>query len=113
MQPAERDISIYRGDGYAHVLDFEGEDQSGFEFAAEVREHPSAGVSDGTPLASFTVDDTDAATGTIVLRLTPGQTRGLPTRRAAWDVERWPTGDTATKLTLLRGVVTVTGDVTK
>ncbi len=111
MPPASRDVEIYRGDTWAHSIDFEDANSapvnmSGKTWLCQVR----ASTESSTVLATVTVDTTNAATGTLVLRLTAMQTADLPTQVLRWDLQE-TTGGTVT--TWLAGRLTVTGDVSR
>lgn len=110
--PATRDISLYRGDDYTHVLTFvdnqeppEALDLSGdYTFKAQIRDRPENGT---VVHATFDIDITQANLGIIVLSLPDSQTRFPP---AYWDLE---VNDGATTQTWLKGTVLVSGDVTQ
>ena len=109
MPPATRDLTIYRGDDYAHtvtVTDEAGDpvDVSGSTWAAQFRRHDR----DETAV-DFAIDATNAATGVIVHSLTAAQTADLPAR-GVYDLQRTTDGEVET---YLAGDVTVTGDVTR
>jgi hypothetical protein len=119
---AQRNIALYRGDDYSHVVtvvhsevsaadldDVEAGDPvdlSDRTWAAQIRRSP-----DSPLLVAFVVDDSDAADGVLLLALTGTQTTTLPTR-GSWDLEGTYTADGYVD-TLLAGEVTVTRDVTK
>jgi hypothetical protein len=112
MTPGTLNLSVVAGDGYSHTLTFTdadgvAQDQSAYTFRAQVREATWAETA-----ADFGIDDTDAATGVIVISLTAVQTRALRTGSNVWDIERELTagGDPQT---LLQGKFTVTPDVTR
>jgi hypothetical protein len=107
--PATRDISIYRGDDYEHVIIFRAGgnplDVSGETFQAQVRASPSR--DSGLALATFTVDDSQAAVGIVIISLPKATTGSLP--NGHWDLQV----DNGTRqVTWLRGAVEVEGDVT-
>lgn len=104
-------LNIKRGDGYPHELDFVEEDEvtplnlAGRTYAAQIR-----ATKDATDYTAFAIDTTNAATGKIVLMLTAVQTRALPDY-SVWDLQE--TIGSADPLTLLEGIVTASGDVTR
>lgn len=78
---------IRRGKGFWHVeqnTEDPVRDVSTWTFRAYLRDGPS-----GRFLVAFTVDDTDAVSGRVVLSLTSAQTSALPpdVTEAAYDVE--------------------------
>lgn len=108
--PATRDLTMYQGDTYEHELTVTDDadppvalDLSTGTWRAQVRKHAQA----TSVLASFAVDDTDAANGVLFLTLTPEQTAALPSN-CTWDLE-----DTVAGVTYLRGAVTVEREVTR
>ena len=111
--PGKLDIAAYRGDTKQWTIDFaEGAvatDMSAWTWLAQIRstlDEPDSVV------ATFTVDDTDAATGALVLTLPAAQADNLVTvvGRATyyWDLQGT---DGAVVKTWLAGKVKVTGDV--
>jgi hypothetical protein len=111
VTPARRDVAAYRGDTYSHVLELEDGngaalDVSGSTFSAQVRRYPAA----DTPLASFTVDTSNAATGRVVLGLSAAVTAALPVGKHRWDVQQTTAG---VVLTLAAGEFEVVGEVTR
>lgn len=112
MSPATYNVSIYGGDDYVLPVDFVDSagdplDVSGRTYAAQVRAWPSGGV-----LATFDVDETNAAGGTIVLSLGHAVTAGLAgtVTEARWDLSQ-SVGGTLT--TVMAGAVDITQDVTR
>ena len=110
---ATRDITIYQGDTYGHVITITDDatppvatDVSGRTFAAQIRRYPSS----DTIAAQFAVDMTDAATGVVQLSLTATQTAALVAGPYAFDVHMI-TGTTT--LTLFAGECLVSGEVTR
>jgi len=109
---ATRDLSIYQGDTYTHVVTVVDDgaaavDLSDRTWAAQLRPHPEA----ADVLVSFTVDDSDAATGVLVLSLTAAQTTTV-TRDVVWDLQGTFTAGGAVE-TLLAGKASLTKDVTR
>lgn len=108
--PGTRNLDIYRGDTYFHYITFnDGSapiDMSAGTWLAQIRPGLRAEV-----VATFTVDTTSAATGVIVLRLTPEQTAALTTHSSLnWDLQRTVDDNVET---LLAGTVTTRGDVSR
>ena len=119
--PGTFDIAAYRGDTKEWTLTFADDaaapvDMSAWTWLAQVR---ASRDEPDTVVATFTVDDTNAATGTLILTLpaaqaallVTGTTDGLPTPGKAtyyWDLQG--TDGTVVK-TWLAGKVKVTGDV--
>lgn len=111
MTPARRNVAAYRGDTYSHAIDVEDGNGnpvnvSGSTFSAQVRRYPAA----DTPLATFTVDTSQATTGRVVLGLSAATTAALPVGRHRWDVQQTTGG---VVLTLMAGEFEVTGEVTR
>lgn len=108
--PGPRDISIYRGDDYPHAVTFTDAagaplDVSAYAFTAQIRSLSQGGT--GEPLAEFTIDDSQAATGIVVLSLAATETADLAA--GYWDLQA---DDGTTVSTWLAGRVSVSGDVT-
>ncbi len=104
-------LTIHRGDDYPHtvtITDAAGEpiDCSAWTVTSQIRATASA----ETALASFDVDDSDAATGVFTLTLTAEETRDLPTGNLASDIQRTLAGKTTT---ILSCPVLVVEDVTR
>ena len=111
---ARRDIAIYQGDTYGHVLTVTNDatppvatNVTGRTFAAQLRRRPQ----DSTVAAQFAVDMTNAATGVVQLSLTAVQTAALVGGGVySWDVHMI-TGSSV--LTLFAGEAVVTAEVTR
>ena len=110
---AQRDIEIYQGDTYGHVITVTDDavppvatDVTGRTFAAQLKRYPGS----DTVAATFAVDMTDAATGVVELSLTATQTAALAAGPYAWDVHM-VTGSSV--LTLFAGEAVVTAEVTR
>jgi hypothetical protein len=110
---ARRDIEIYQGDTYGHVITVTDDavppvatDVSGRTFAAQLRRYPGS----DDVAATFAVDLTDAATGVVELSLTATQTAALAAGPYAWDVHMITGSST---LTLFAGECVVTAEVTR
>lgn len=111
--PATRRLTIYAGDTYDHVITFETDDDPAQPVPLDDRTwtaqwRPSRAIDDEA--VDFTVDDTDAATGVLVISLTAAQTTELATN-GVWDLQ----GEFAdgTVETVLTGPVDWTKDVTR
>jgi hypothetical protein len=109
---ATRDITIYQGDTYGHVITITDDatppaatNVTGRTFAAQLRRYPSSDVA-----ATFAVDMTNAATGVVQLSLTATQTAALAAGPYAFDVHMI-TGSSV--LTLFAGEAVVTAEVTR
>lgn len=107
-KPATRDVDCYRGDLYEHVLTFVEDDLvtpldlSSAAVTASLREAP-----DGPLVLAFTIDETDADVGVIIISLDGNDTADLTKASYRYDVE-WATGPQ----TLVRGKFTVLKDIT-
>ena len=112
--PTERDITLYRGDVYDHEFTFVDSASVAFNLSAYTVAAQWRTKQDATTAVDFTVDDTDAATGVIVISLTAAQTTALATR-GVYDLQI--TNENAATpyepITLVRGTVTLTKDVTR
>jgi hypothetical protein len=102
-----RDIVIRRGDPYPHVINGQNADGSPKDlsgtWAAQIRRYPDA----DEVAATFTVDASQAASGTVVLSLTEEDTAALVPGGYVWDVQ-WSGHGTP-----IGGAATVTADVTR
>jgi hypothetical protein len=115
--PGECDLSgVRRGDTVSFrvtVTEDDGttaKDVSGYTWLAQLRETADS----ATALAEFTVDDTDAATGILVLTLPaadwPAEASPEPAEKWAWDLQ----GTSGTTVrTYLAGKFQVKGDVSR
>jgi hypothetical protein len=87
-------------------------DVSGWTWRAQVRETFDA----ADAVMTFTVDDTDAATGVLVITLDAAdwaaEASPLPTAKWRWDLEGTRTSDTFVR-TYLSGKVTVKPDASR
>jgi hypothetical protein len=108
-------LPVYRGDAWSKTLRFWADEVGGTpidltafgtSFTAQVRY--SATTASFTP---FTVDDTDAATGVLVLSLTGDQTGALMNSTYHFDVQA--TGGALSPRTIITGTLSVTKDVTQ
>lgn len=112
--PVRAGITIPAGDDYAHTVNFTDAnnaavDVSARTFTAQIRAYDNVAAA---VLAEFTVDTTDAATGTIVLRLTAAETTALhlAATSAGMDLQQDNAG---TVSTLFRAAVTIEGEYTR
>ena len=116
--PGKYPITLYRGDSRTWSLLFTEDDgttpvdMSGKTWAAQVRSS-----ADATPvLLTLTVDDTDAATGVIVVNLPASQWTDVdipttaPTTKWAWDLQ---STDGSEVRTWLYGPAKILWDVTR
>ena len=108
MLPATRDLTIYQGDAYDHEASFVAADGTPLDMTGTWRAQLRRSTSTAEPATSFAIDDTDAATGVLVLSLTAAQTAALTAGKYVWDLE-----DTATASTYLRGQVEVIAQVSR
>lgn len=106
---------IYRGDSYAHVIEFWNDAEETDPFAitgtvtAQIKTARLTSDADGTVLAAFTCAVSGAGNNIVTISLTPEQTEDLPAA-AYWDLQVL---DGTTITTLLTGKVKVWGDVTR
>lgn len=113
--PAAVDLTTRRGDTIGPFLfDFGDIDLSDRTFAAQVRANRDE---DGDAVATWTIDDSAAASGRLTLELPDTECANLTTTdgrgRYYWDLQWIKTVDDATQTkTWVAGVVRVTGDVT-
>ena len=115
--PGTRDLTVYRGNVYRHIVKFVEADANGVPLDPEVpisqvgatwRAQVRADPDSPTVAATFTFDTADAATGVIVASLPGAQTALLTRDRYVWDLERIDTDET-----LLAGEITVIRDVSR
>lgn len=124
LLPTPLDIDLYSGDSFTASFQFNDDsdppgavDLSSYTFNAQVR---SDQTDTGTP-TTFSIDTTGAASGTIVIHLTPAQTTALLLARPGgskaagltWDLQRTVTGSSDDVRTLFAGTVTITLDRTR
>lgn len=107
MATQRRDITITRGDPYTHEIigqnaDGSAKDLSG-SWSAQIREYADS----ATIAATFSVDTSQAAAGTVVLSLTETDTAAMVPGGYVWDVQWEGVG------TPIGGAVTITADVTR
>lgn len=118
--PATLNLSFRAGDRFQRELIFHDGgrplDLTPWTFTAQVRVRRSA----DTAAASFTITTTNAATGVLVVTLSPAQTRNLnlpvngrDTESYVWDFQATRTTNTDDVRTWFVGTVTVGLDVTR
>lgn len=106
--PGTLNLEIYTGDRYEYPILFQDGDDAPLDMSGTWRAQIRVRPTDATVVAEFEVDDTDAATGRLVLLLTATQTTALPDHPCVWDLE-----NTEIEKTYLAGSVTVDRDVTR
>ena len=123
MQPAEHNITIYRGDNFELFVRLREKtwnaatntfipgayiDLTGQTGKAQLRENEDATA----VIAEFDVQLGNQSTtpGSAYVRLTPAQTAGITVTSGKYDLQFTVGGET---LTYLRGNVTITKDVTR
>lgn len=112
---AGQSAQIYRGDTYAHVIEFWNDLAETDPFAitgtvtAQVKAARLTSDADGTALADFVCVVSGAGDNIVTISLTPAQTEDLPDS-AYWDLQVL---DAGVITTLLTGKVKVWGDVTR
>ena len=111
LTPAVLDLALYAGDGEDFQIVFKDEndqalDVSGMTWNSQIRKTRTS-----TDAADLEIDTSDAATGTIVVRVSAAITRNLaPTGQ--WDLQ-YTTADRTDPVTILQGAVTCAQDVTR
>lgn len=104
-------LGLIAGDDFSATLtaekNGEAQDLSGQTFTAQVRPAPGS----DTETASFTVDDTDADTGVLVITLGHDDTEGIAAGEYVWDL-RGVDGD-GKVLTIMAGTLDVVAPVTE
>lgn len=108
MRPARRDLEIYQGDTYAHVVtiqDLAGAavDITSRTYVARLKNRATDAV-----VLSFTAAVTDGANGQMTVSATAVATAALTPDSYAWDLQE-TNGSTVT--TILAGIATVVKDV--
>jgi len=112
MLPGKLDFALYQGDDFSRELTFTDGEGLAMDLSlfSEIKSQIRAKAEDVNVLAEFTIDDTDAATGKILLSLTHEDTEELP-KTAVWDLEMTDGNDIVQ--TYLAGKITVTPQVTR
>ena len=108
---ATRNISIYQGDTYAHELRIKDSANANVNitsrtYTGQIRKKRNS----ETISATFTSTLTNAANGVVVMSLTSGSTANIASGTYVYDFQET---NGATITTLITGVCTVTGDVTR
>jgi hypothetical protein len=108
---ASRDISIYQGDTYAHELRIKDSANANVNitsrtYTGQIRKKRNS----DTITATFTSTLTNAANGVVVMSLTSSNTANISAGSYVYDFQET---NGATVTTLITGVCTVTGDVTR
>lgn len=108
---ATRDISIYQGDTYAHELRIKDSANANVNitsrtYTGQIRKKRNS----DTVTATFTSTLTNAANGIVVMSLASGSTANIAPGTYVYDFQET---NGATITTLITGVCTVTGDVTR
>lgn len=114
LTPASVDLLLYAGDGVSIELVLTQDDLP-FDTTGEVAAQIRTARTDDAIKASFTVDNSDPATGVVGLSLTGEQTAALMNGerkfKGAWDCQIVPTG--AEPITLVQGSLICAADVTR
>lgn len=109
-RPAKRDVDAYRGDTHEHVITLVESDEvtpmdmSAYTFAATLRESP-----DGVEIADFTIDQTDADVGVVIISIAANVMAALTKTAYFYDVQTTLGSVVETRM---RGKFTVTKDLT-
>jgi len=108
---ATRDISIYQGDTYAHELRIKDSANANVNitsrtYTGQIRKKRNS----DTVIATFSSTLTNAANGVLVMSLTSSNTANISAGSYVYDFQET---NGATITTLITGVCTVTGDVTR
>ena len=108
---ATRDISIYQGDTYAHELRIKDSANANVNitsrtYTGQIRKKRNS----DTVTATFTSVITNGANGVVVMTLTSSNTANISSGSYVYDFQET---NGATITTLITGVCTVTGDVTR
>jgi hypothetical protein len=108
---ATRDISIYQGDTYAHELRIKNSSNAVINITSRVYTGQIRKKRNSDSIAAtFTSSITDAANGVVILSLTPASTANVPAGTYVYDFQE-TNGSTVT--TLITGIVTVIGEVSR
>lgn len=116
LLPTEVDLVLYAGDGANFSISVTDADNQPIPIDGAVMAQIRKQRADTAVAADFTVDMTDALTGTLVLELPGTESAGLIDASGAkfsgfWDVQWTPVG--SEPVTLLQGKVEVYADVTR
>ena len=94
-------VQIMEADGVTPV------DLTGYTFGGMIR----LNYNDATPLATFTINETDLVNGSFAFELTSATTTALSFKRAMYDIEI--TSPTSVTSRVLEGFVRLSKEVTK
>lgn len=112
--PKILDLELYAGDGIALRFKVTGVDDEPSPLDGVATSQIKGRRSDESPRLEWTVDDSEMATGIVVLSLTGEQTASLivngKTFSGVWDLQYQATG--AEPLTFVQGKVVCNADVT-
>jgi hypothetical protein len=108
---ATRNITIYQGDTYVHELRIKTSananvDISSRTYTGQIRKKRNS----ETAAATFTSEITNGANGIVVLSLTPAATANIAAGTYVYDFQE-TNGSIVT--TLITGVATITGEVSR
>ncbi len=108
---ATRDISVYQGDTYAHELRIKDSANANVNitsrtYIGQIRKRRSSEII----VATFSSTLTNAANGVVVMSLDASNTANISAGSYVYDFQET---NGATVTTLITGVCTVTGDVTR
>lgn len=113
MTAGRHDIEITRGDDkaitvrrFTDATKTATQNLTGRAYIAQIKVKPD----DTTPVAAFTVDVTNAATGVLVLRLAHAATAALQSGVYHWDLQETSSGVVST---LLAGIAIVKKDTSR
>jgi len=109
--PGTRNIEIYQGDNYSHQLKLKNNANAVINitsrtYAGQIRKRRTATAVTST----FVTEITDGANGVVVFSLLPAATANIAAGSYVYDFQET---NGAVVTTLLTGVVTVTGEVTR
>ena len=108
---ATRDITVYQGDTYAHELRIKNSSNAVINITSRVYTGQIRKKRNSDSIAAtFTSSITDAANGVVILSLTPASTANVPAGTYVYDFQE-TNGSTVT--TLITGIVTVIGEVSR
>lgn len=115
LLPEQLDLALYAGDGAVLRFTVTDEDDAPVPLDGEVLAQIRKKRSDPEPLATFTPDMSDGATGVVVLSLSGQQTTDLAAGAAkfsgVWDCQL--TATDAEPVTLFQGKVECSLDVSR
>lgn len=108
---ATRNITIYQGDTYAHELRIKNSANANVNitsrtYTGQIRKKRNS----DTIAATFTSEITDAANGIVVLTLSASNSANIAAGSYVYDFQEV---NGATVTTLITGVATITGEVTR